>query len=78
VLPAPHLAVDAMNAYDGPRALAAARAVAAHGLWWLEDICDPLDLETHAAAGPGGPSGRTAATSSRCTWPARSGSAAPR
>ena len=49
VLPSEQLAVDAMNAYDAPRALAAARALAPHDLWWLEDICDPLDLETHAA-----------------------------
>ncbi len=45
-----HLAVDAMNAYDAPRAMEATRALAPHGLWWLEDICDPLDFETHAAA----------------------------
>ena len=49
MLPTEHLAVDAMNAYDAPRALAAARALAPHDLWWLEDICDPLDFETHAA-----------------------------
>jgi L-alanine-DL-glutamate epimerase-like enolase superfamily enzyme len=49
VLPTEHLAVDAMNAYDAPRALAAARALTPHDLWWLEDICDPLDFETHAA-----------------------------
>ena len=30
-------------------ALAAARALAPHDLWWLEDICYPLDFETHAA-----------------------------
>src|SRR5712671_2510818 len=49
VLPAEQLAVDAMNAYDAPRALEAARALAPLDLWWLEDICDPLDFETHAA-----------------------------
>jgi L-alanine-DL-glutamate epimerase-like enolase superfamily enzyme len=39
-----HLAVDAMNAYD--QALAAAETLAPLGLWWFEDICDPLDFDT--------------------------------
>lgn len=44
-----HLAVDAMNAYDPGMALAAATALARFGLWWFEDICDPLDFATHAS-----------------------------
>jgi L-alanine-DL-glutamate epimerase-like enolase superfamily enzyme len=50
------LAVDAMNAYDGPAALAAAAALAPLGLWWFEDVCDPLDFSAQsavAAAYPG-------------------------
>jgi D(-)-tartrate dehydratase len=43
-----HLAVDAMNAYDPGMALTAATALADFGLWWFEDICDPLDFATHA------------------------------
>ena len=43
-----HLAVDAMNSYDPGTALAAAAALARLGLWWFEDICDPLDFEAHA------------------------------
>jgi D(-)-tartrate dehydratase len=43
-----HLAVDAMNSCDPGTALAAATALARFGLWWFEDICDPLDFETHA------------------------------
>lgn len=43
-----HLAVDAMNAYDTGRALSAAKELARFGLWWFEDICDPLDFQTHA------------------------------
>ena len=43
-----HLAVDAMNAYDSGLALTAAKALARFGLWWFEDICDPLDFVTHA------------------------------
>ena len=39
------LAVDAMNAYDLDGALAAATALAPLGLWWFEDICDPLDFD---------------------------------
>lgn len=45
---ADHLAVDAMNGFDAQSGLAAARAFAPCGLWWFEDICDPLDFETHA------------------------------
>lgn len=44
-----NLAVDAMNAYDGPAALAAAAALAPLGLWWFEDVCDPHDFPTQAA-----------------------------
>jgi D(-)-tartrate dehydratase len=43
-----HLAVDAMNAYDPGMSLTAAAALARFGLWWFEDICDPLDFVTHA------------------------------
>jgi len=43
------LAVDAMNAYDGPAALAAAAALAPLGLWWFEDVCDPHDFSAQAA-----------------------------
>jgi L-alanine-DL-glutamate epimerase-like enolase superfamily enzyme len=45
-----HLAVDAMNAYGAESAVEAARALAPLGLWWLEDICDPLDFDTQARA----------------------------
>ena len=44
-----HVAVDAMNSYTPTMALEAARALAPLGLWWFEDICDPLDFETVAA-----------------------------
>ncbi len=47
------LAVDAMNAYDGPAALAAVAALAPLGLWWFEDVCDPLDFSAQAARGGG-------------------------
>lgn len=43
-----HLAVDAMNGFDAKPGLEAARALASFGLLWFEDICDPLDFETHA------------------------------
>ncbi len=49
LLPAGHLAVDAMNMYDARTSLTAASALAPYGLWWFEDICDPLDFPTHAA-----------------------------
>jgi D(-)-tartrate dehydratase len=42
------LAVDAMNSYITSQALTAAAALARFGLWWFEDICDPLDFATHA------------------------------
>ena len=42
------LAVDAMNTYDPGMALSAAAALAGFGLWWFEDICDPLDFATQA------------------------------
>ncbi len=42
------LAADAMNSYDHETSLAAATALARFGLWWFEDICDPLDFATHA------------------------------
>ncbi|GGY16480.1 enolase C-terminal domain-like protein [Paludibacterium paludis] len=50
------LAVDAMNRYTPQQALAAAGALAGHGLWWFEDVCDPLDFDTQsliAATYPG-------------------------
>jgi D(-)-tartrate dehydratase len=43
-----HLAFDAMNSYDRASALSAARALAPAGLWWFEDVCDPLDFETQS------------------------------
>ena len=43
-----HLAVDAMNTYGPDMSVAAATALARFGLWWFEDICDPLDFATHA------------------------------
>lgn len=43
-----HLAVDAIYAYDAETGLAAASMLAPFGLWWFEDICDPLDFETQA------------------------------
>lgn len=46
---ADRLAVDAMNAYDGPAALAAAAVLAPLSLWWFEDVCDPHDFATQAA-----------------------------
>jgi len=49
LIPTSGLAVDAMNAYDARGSREAATALAPHRLWWFEDICDPLDLETHAA-----------------------------
>jgi len=45
---AAHLAVDAINAYDAETAPPAASMLAPFGLWWFEDICDPLDFETQA------------------------------
>jgi L-alanine-DL-glutamate epimerase-like enolase superfamily enzyme len=43
------LAVDAIYAYTPATSLEAANALAPLGLWWFEDICDPLDFETLAA-----------------------------
>jgi L-alanine-DL-glutamate epimerase-like enolase superfamily enzyme len=44
-----HLAVDAMNVYDPETALKAATTLAPYGLWWFEDVCAPLDFDTHDA-----------------------------
>lgn len=50
LLPSPGcLAVDAMNSYSAGAALEAARALDPYGLWWFEDICDPLDFDALAA-----------------------------
>jgi D(-)-tartrate dehydratase len=46
---ADHLAVDAMNRYDRPHARAAAATLEPLGLWWFEDVCDPLDFVTQAS-----------------------------
>jgi L-alanine-DL-glutamate epimerase-like enolase superfamily enzyme len=46
---ADHLAVDAIYAYDSNNSVAAAAELARYGLWWFEDICDPLDFATLAA-----------------------------
>jgi len=43
------LAVDAIYAYSRTTSIEAASALAPLGLWWFEDICDPLDFETLAA-----------------------------
>ncbi len=43
------LAVDAMNQYDALRGVEAARALEPFGLWWFEDVCNPLDFEALAA-----------------------------
>jgi D(-)-tartrate dehydratase len=44
-----HLAVDVIYAYTPTSSIEAADALAPLGLWWFEDICDPLDFETLAA-----------------------------
>jgi L-alanine-DL-glutamate epimerase-like enolase superfamily enzyme len=44
-----HLAVDAMNSYTLASSVDAADALVPHGLWWFEDICDPLDFDNLAA-----------------------------
>jgi D(-)-tartrate dehydratase len=44
-----HLAVDAIYAYTAASSVEAADALEPLGLWWFEDICDPLDFETLAA-----------------------------
>jgi L-alanine-DL-glutamate epimerase-like enolase superfamily enzyme len=46
---ADHLAVDAMNTLDPEAALKAAIQLAPYGLWWFEDVCAPLDFDTHCA-----------------------------
>ena len=46
ILPdAGHLAVDAIYSYTSTSSIEAADALAPMGLWWFEDICDPLDFE---------------------------------
>jgi L-alanine-DL-glutamate epimerase-like enolase superfamily enzyme len=37
-----------MNTYDPDAAIRAARALLPYRLRWFEDMCDPLDFETHA------------------------------
>ena len=39
-----NLAVDAVYSYGPDAAMAAAAAFLPYGLWWFEDICDPLDF----------------------------------
>lgn len=41
------LAVDAMNSYERADASTTSQAIEAFDLAWFEDICDPLDYETH-------------------------------
>jgi len=43
-----NVAVDAMNSYTYTSAQEAAAAFGPLGLWWFEDICDPLDFGTLA------------------------------
>lgn len=43
------LALDASCAFDRRQALAYADAIAAYGLRWLEEPCDPADFETYRA-----------------------------
>ena len=43
-----HLAVDAIYSYRPDTVFDAANALAPYGLWWFEDICDPLDYALHA------------------------------
>jgi D(-)-tartrate dehydratase len=52
---ADHLAVDAMNTYGPESSAVLASELARYRLWWLEDICDPLDFETLAAVSSGYP-----------------------
>jgi len=51
-----NLAVDAVYSYDANTAMAAVKAYEPYGLWWFEDICDPLDYpllaEVASAYGP--------------------------
>jgi L-alanine-DL-glutamate epimerase-like enolase superfamily enzyme len=42
-----HLAVDAMNRYNPEDAIRVAKVLAPYNLRWFEDMCDPLDFETH-------------------------------
>jgi L-alanine-DL-glutamate epimerase-like enolase superfamily enzyme len=50
IFPAPHtLAVDAIYAYDGQSAPAAAKALQRFRLMWIEDMCDPHDFDTLGA-----------------------------
>lgn len=44
------LAVDAMNRYDRAACLDAVQELAPLGLWWFEDICDPLNFDLQAEA----------------------------
>jgi len=44
-----NVAVDAIYAYTAATSVEAADALAPLGLWWFEDVCDPLDFETIAA-----------------------------
>ena len=49
LLPADRLAVDAgLTMYSPEESMAVAEALAPLSLWWLEDICDPLDFVTLA------------------------------
>ena len=41
-----NVAVDAMNSYGRETALEVADAFSPLGLWWFEDVCDPLDFAT--------------------------------
>lgn len=41
-----HVAVDAMYSYSAVSSIEAVDRLAPLGLWWFEDICDPLDFET--------------------------------
>ncbi len=43
-----HLAFEPLNPSAAARGRAAAAMLAPFGLWWFEDICDPLDLPLHA------------------------------
>lgn len=49
LVPAERLAVAAMNAYEGAQSIDVANALEPYGLWWFEDVCDPLDFETQRA-----------------------------
>ncbi len=42
-----NLAVDAMNRYSATQARKAAGLLETYDLMWFEDVCDPLDFETH-------------------------------